>query len=123
MCGGGTGSFLWFKSRDEMLDFAARYQPYVVGSSDESDEMDTLAQSVGKIVEKLKKNEIGDKAALKRINAVLKGWSQIEWWGTLQDLLDGKGSFPSKIRKRFIDTETPRLWVQVFDHWPHCTLL
>ncbi len=99
MCAGGTGSFLWFKTRERMLEFVSRYQPYLVGGADEREEMDELARSVAGIVAKLRNEKIGDKAGLKKINEVLKGWSQIEWWGTLQDLMDGKGPFPRKIRK------------------------
>ncbi|MBP1609808.1 MAG: hypothetical protein H6Q04_2043 [Acidobacteria bacterium] len=58
MCGSGMGSFLWFKSRGEMLDFAVRFQPNVYGRPDEQKEMDEIAQSVATIVEKLRKRII-----------------------------------------------------------------
>jgi hypothetical protein len=34
---------------------------------------------------------------------VAKNFSQIEWWGKLEDLCHGKGEFQEKVRGHFLD--------------------
>jgi hypothetical protein len=103
--GGGMGSFLWFPSRTALLDFIAKYLTYLApGPANEDHE--AVANSVSLIVKRLKKKEIDDLSAKRSLNAKLKNYSQIEWIGTLHNLLEGRGDFPRKIRSWFRENES-----------------
>jgi len=102
---GSIGAFLWFPSRPAMLSFLTKYLPYVNGPRD--GDPAAVSESVAGIVKQVQEREIDDKAAVRRLNRKLKDYSQIEWLGQFDDLLQGKsGKFAAMLRKWYRDNHT-----------------
>ena len=97
--GGGTGGFLWFATRDQLLDFVKRYLPFwcpgPVGSDGRA-----VAAKLREILAQLNGDAITDQA-LVRLNQVLKGHAQIEWSGRFVEMLSAETPFAKQIRAWF----------------------
>lgn len=98
--GGGVGGFSWFASRREMLEAVRAHLVYFCPGPDTKDPA-TVAKEVATAVKGMGSSASGREAARNRANAALKGFAQIEWWGTFASLLEGDGAFERGIRASF----------------------
>jgi len=98
--GGGMGSFVWFKTRDQMLDFIEQTLPYSPPGRSDKDWTEVATQTSA-IVSEMRSNEIDDKSGIDRLNAVLKTFSRIEWMGTFEELMTSSDRYPAEVRAAF----------------------
>jgi N-6 DNA Methylase len=104
--GGGAGGFLWFHTREEMLDFIRLYLPFWNGGPVHNDVVRVSAR-VGKIMERLNGAPLGE-AFKSQLNQTLKGYTQIGWWGRFGELLSREGAFAREIRSWFRSVASER---------------
>jgi hypothetical protein len=97
IAGGGTGGFLWFATREEMLDFIKGYLPFWCPGPDRSD----VRQTVAKVREILRDTGTPTEALRVQLNNALKGYAQLVWWGCFGELLSAEAPFAHKIRDWF----------------------
>jgi hypothetical protein len=96
--GGGTGGFLWFVSREQMLDFVKRYLPFWCPGPDHSNPR----QAAATVREILARPSITPGEAVRmKLNDALKGYAQIVWWGRFEELLSTDTRFAREIRDWF----------------------
>lgn len=96
--GGGIGMFLWFKDWQEMYQFMANY--FVAsGPGPSEDDHEPVYDKAWEIFNELAEGKIQRDQAFDRINATAKNYSQIEWWGTFEELCEGQGQFEKKVRE------------------------
>lgn len=98
--GGGVGGFLWFDDRAGMLDFIRRHLTYFSPGPTKSDPQ-TVNAAVVSLVREFESGNVGEMGTLSRLNAALKGYSQIKWWGTFGQLLTDRADFPKRVRLQF----------------------
>jgi hypothetical protein len=106
--GGGFGAFQWFSTQVEMLDFVKRHLTFLNPGLSGIDP-GRVAREVQELVDSLGQSpsaEVLETARL-RLNHILKTFSQTEWWGTLEELLQGGHSYATKVRARFRDRDQP----------------
>lgn len=99
--GGGIGVFLWFNSHDELYKFLADYF-VVLAPGPSSADHEAVFVAVGGLVQELAAGKLEKNEAIKKINEAAKNFSQIEWWGTFEDLCHGNGEFQEEVRGRFL---------------------
>ena len=97
--GGGVGGFWWFAARREMIDAVAKHLVYFSGGP-VTKEPAVVAREVAVAIKAMGSSASGREAGRKRANAALKGFAQIEWWGTLESLLVADGDFERRIRAK-----------------------
>jgi hypothetical protein len=97
--GGGVGCFLWFSSRNLMLDFIESVLPVSPPGPAASDHNKTAEAT--RIVSAARDQETLPDEMRERLNHILRGYSQIEWWGTFRTLLSDDELFASKVRQSF----------------------
>jgi hypothetical protein len=95
--GGGTGGFLWFATREQMLDFVKRYLPFWCPGPDRSNGREVLA-TIRNILARAATPSEGTRMQL---NDALKGYAQIVWWGRLGELLSTQVPFAREVRDWF----------------------
>jgi hypothetical protein len=96
--GGGTGGFLWFASREQMLDFVKRYLPYWCPRPDRADPR----QAAAGVREILARPSVTPAEAVRmKLNDALKGFAQIVWLGRFEELLSTDTPFAREIRDWF----------------------
>ena len=101
--GGGSGHFLWFDSYHKLYQFLADY--FVVLAPGRLDlDHEKVFQEVAGVVQKLAAGKSSAEEAIKQINDAGKHFSQIEWIGVLDDLIQGDGEFPKKVREYFFES-------------------
>lgn len=93
--GGGHGGFLWFETREELLDYVGRLLTFLCGD-DEKHGM--VAQEAAAIVSLVVGDEISMEEGMSRLNSALKTHSHIQWWGQFKDLISGDSQFEHKLR-------------------------
>ena len=103
--GGGFGVFVWFPSRDEMLDFIADTLPYAPAGPSDRDWGEAARQTAA-IVNDLKHRAIADATGIERLNQALASFSQIEWMGEFGQLVASHDPYPAKIRAEFFQEDT-----------------
>ena len=96
--GGGIGMFLWFKDWQEMYQFMANYFVASGPGPSEADH-EPVYDKAWEIFNELAEGKIQRDQAFGRINAAAKNYSQIEWWGTFEELCEGQGDFEKKVRQ------------------------
>ncbi len=94
--GGGMGGFAWFSSRSAMLEFISSVLPFSPPGPSSRDHL-AVAAEVGAVAKQLKSNEVEQEVARKKLNRILKSFSQIEWLGTFQDLRGGQSPYARKL--------------------------
>jgi hypothetical protein len=95
--GGGIGMFYWFKDWQEMYQFLANYLiPTSPGPANADHEV--VYDKTWEIFNELVEGKIQRQQAFGQINAAAKSYSQIEWWGTLEELCEGQGEFEKRVR-------------------------
>lgn len=102
--GGGVGMFTWFPDRISMLDFIAETLPYCPPGQMGLD-WGSVALGTEAIINEMKLGSIDDSTGVQRLNSVLKTFSQIEWLGTLNELLSGDHPYATQVRMEFRDQE------------------
>ena len=96
--GGGIGMFLWLNDWQEMYQFLADYfVPFASGPSHSDHEI--IYDEIWEIFNELAEGKIQRDQAFGRINTAAKNYSQIEWFGTFEDLCEGQGEFEKKVRQ------------------------
>ena len=106
--GGGVGSFAWFDDRDTMLDFIPTTLPYCPPGQWGAD-FRLVGTETAAIVEDMKKGVLSDTAGIEQLNKVLRTFSQIEWMGTVDELLNGNHDYANRVRTEFReDNDDPR---------------
>ena len=100
--GGGAGCFAWFDTRDEMLLFIAQHQVWIAPGPEGIDPVEKVGQ-VENIIDELLSDKIDLEAARIEINNLLKGFSQIEWWGQFEELISGESEFAREVRNWYRD--------------------
>lgn len=98
--GGGVGMFVWFPDRNSMLDFIANTLPYNPPGQGDLDP-DEIAENTAAVVEKLRLGAISDLDGIKELNEVLVTCSQLNWMGTVNDLLTGSHPYAAEVRRAF----------------------
>jgi len=96
--GGGVGAFQWFQGVDQVLDFVTYLSPAGFATFDDEDEWLELRNSLRQIAAGFADHP---KAAIQAFNAELKSLLQIDWIGSLDDLMAGSEPFPVLVRSRF----------------------
>jgi hypothetical protein len=98
--GGGIGMFTWFPDRNSMLEFIEHTLPYNPPGQSDLDP-DEIAENTAAVVEKLRLGKISDLDGIKELNEVLVTCSQLEWIGTVNDLLTGNHPYAVHVREAF----------------------
>lgn len=102
--GGGIGAFAWFPDRDSMLRFISATLPYSPPGQAALDP-DEIAANTEAIVTQLLAGAISDSEGIARLNSVLRTCSQIQWMGTVDDLLQGDHPYALEVRQAFRDDD------------------
>ena len=102
--GGGVGMFTWFPDRNSMLEFIEHTLPYNPPGQSDLDP-DEIAENTAAVAEKLRLGTLGDLDGLKELNEVLVTCSQLDWMGTVDDLLSGNHPYAVHVRQAFRDDE------------------
>lgn len=98
--GGGVSGFAWFSSQEDMYQAVAEYQTWVCPGPVANDQ-DAVDAQVKAIMRSLQAGEVDGEKAREQLNAALRGYSQIEWWGTYGDLVRGESEFARQARASF----------------------
>jgi hypothetical protein len=94
---GGIGLISWFKDIDEMADFILKIEPLI--GDDEGEDLDECQRWIAPIVNDIRREGLKESSRAE-INAAL-GASQIEWWGTFDDLCSGRSDFARDTLERY----------------------
>ena len=100
--GGGAGMFTWFPDRESMLAFIENTLPYFPPGQADLDAGE-VADHTAEIVHQMRTGALSDKDALLRLNKVLETCSQLQWIGTVTDLLSGDHAYAAEVRASFRD--------------------
>jgi hypothetical protein len=95
--GGGVGGFLWFTTRDAMLDFIGDHLTFFSPGPASADH-EAVAAEVQRIAAAVAGDELSPDEGMEQANAALRRFSQIRWWGPCDELLEGEGSFVAEVR-------------------------
>ena len=98
--GGGIGAFTWFNSKTALLKFieyVLSYSPPGPGNSDPL----AVAYKVRAVLGQVRFGDLELDKARRKLNTVLRAYSQIEWMGTFKDLKDGNDAYARKLIKQF----------------------
>ena len=98
--GGGVGAFTWFNSKTALLKFIEEVLPYSPPGPGNTDPL-AVADKVGAVLRKLRSGDLELGEARRRLNTVLRAYSQIEWMGTFKDLRDGNDAYARELIKQF----------------------
>ena len=102
VCGSGTGAYHWFESSKEMVKFIEEYfcwyHPGPSGSAPEQ-----IAAEVQRIIRQGREDKIDGEELRTRLNDYMRNMWQIAWWGTFDELCQGKAEFARDERRRFRD--------------------
>ncbi|WP_404296465.1 hypothetical protein [Halomonas sp.] len=98
--GGGVGVFCWFATRDEMLDHIVEVLPFCPPGPCTSDPFQQQ-QAVRELITSLHQGKLQDDIAIVEINKVLRSFSQIEWWGTYDELIQGSSAFAQRVHAHY----------------------
>ena len=94
--GGGVGGFVWLSSKSAVLKFIAEVLPFSPPGPSNRDHL-AVADQVASVIAQLKNSEIDLEACRKKLNRVLRSFSQIEWIGTFKDLKGGQSPYARKL--------------------------
>lgn len=100
--GGGIGMFTWFPDRNSMLDFIASTLPYYPPGQSNLNP-DDISENTAAVVKKLRLGTISDLDGIKELNEALVTCSQLNWIGTVENLLKGDHPYTFDVRQAFRD--------------------
>ena len=92
--------FTWFPDRNTMLDFIANTLPYFPPGQSNLDP-DEIAENTAAVVDKLRLGTVSDLDGIKELNEVLVTCSQLNWMGTVEDLLTSNHPYAAEVRQAF----------------------
>ncbi|MFO7905716.1 MAG: hypothetical protein R6U98_23870 [Pirellulaceae bacterium] len=100
ICGSGMGTFHWFETKTEMLEFVYDYMAWwhPAPSSMTPEEM---AEKVQILFADFDASSHDLEQLRSNLNHFMQNMWQIEWWGQFKDLTDGNGGFAARIRSDF----------------------
>jgi hypothetical protein len=98
--GGGTGCFMWFATREGMLEFVTDVFPFSPPGPNGSDEL-AVVREVKRIIEQLLAGQLSGEGGRELLNRALQHYSQIEWWGTFDALCSGQHLYAQKVIQYF----------------------
>jgi hypothetical protein len=98
--GGGVGMFTWFPDRASMLEFIEETLPYYPPGQSNLD-ADEIAENASAVVEKLRLGTLTDEDGRQHLNKVLETCSQLNWIGTVENLLSGNHPYVVQVREAF----------------------
>jgi hypothetical protein len=98
--GGGMGAFTWFDNKTSLLKFVAEVLPFCPPGPRMSDPLAVDAK-VREVLAGVRAGDIDLEKARRKLNVVLRSYSQIEWIGTFKGLKDGDGTYARKLVKEF----------------------
>jgi len=98
MCGGGMGGFTWFKKEASLLAFFEGALPHIASTWLDYDE---LASPFAEFGEQLRANWQSVNDVLFDANILLRGWEQILWMGSFEELTSGESAFACELRAWF----------------------
>jgi len=101
----GVGLFLWFKTKEELLRFLGEYE----GSNSEQHDQTDLRAGLRKVTKQIGAGRLGLEKGRQHLNELLKGYIQIEWLGTFDEMLAGKHLFCQQLRADFLEVEDSAL--------------
>ena len=96
--GGGIGMFFWFHEWQELYQFLANYF-IAMAPGPISEDHHSVYEKTWDLFKKLSEGKIRREHAIQQINQVARNYSQIEWWGTFEELCEGQGEFEKKVRQ------------------------
>ena len=119
MCGGGMGGFTWFTSEESLLTFVEGALPHIASTWLD---YDTLAAPFVEFGEQLRASWQNLNDVLLDTNILLKGWEQILWMGSFDELTSGESAFACELRSWFrefiFDEDTDGDMPEVFSSEP-----
>jgi len=98
MCGGGMGGFTWFKKEASLLAFFEGALPHIASTWLDYDE---LASPFAEFGEQLRADWQSVNDVLFDANILLRGWEQILWMGSFEELTSGESAFACELRAWF----------------------
>lgn len=100
--GGGVGSFAWFTTHEELLQFITEVLPfYNAGSSSTDPRIASIA--VNKLIDQSSATNTMSEGFRVGLNEALSGLCQVEWLNTFADLMNGKNDLALQVRAKFRD--------------------
>lgn len=99
-----VGIFTWFRTTDELFDTFVDAEPTVYGSDAEPGG-NKLAEGLEAVRRRVKRPVVLGEKLRGEINDVLGDSADLEWWGKLDDLLNGPGEFESDLRAWFRESQ------------------
>jgi len=97
----GVGLFLWFNTKEGLLQFLAEYE----GADSECHDQAVLRPAMRKTANQMIAGKLGFEKGRQRFNALLKGHLDVEWIGHFDEMLSGKHPFCKKMRAQFLELE------------------
>ena len=105
--GGGIGVFSWFASAQEAAEhLSTELSDHWLRRLDDSSRRSTI-EAVHDALSDAATGKRTTADVLASINELLKGFVQLEWWGTLQELRRSDHEFPRKVRAALRDEDQP----------------
>lgn len=98
--GGGIGTFVWFDSKNEMIEFISNTLPYAPPGPSDTDTA-AVAKKTSLITEQYKKDDLNSETFLEQLNKVLVSHSQLTWLGTFEELKTGSSVYALNLRSEF----------------------
>lgn len=100
--GGGVGSFAWFTTHEELLQFITEVLPfYNAGSSSIDPKIASIA--VNKLIDQSSSAITMSEGFRVGLNQALSGLCQVEWLNTFADLMNGSNDLALQVRAKFRD--------------------
>lgn len=103
--GGSVGVFLWFETRDDLLEFAAEglcFAPHGLAGSNALE----VTEKVREVIGRVRTAELDWEAGRIEVNGILRKFSQIEWWGVFADLRSAEHPYAAIVVNEFREQQT-----------------
>jgi hypothetical protein len=97
----GAGLFLWFNTRQGLLQFLADYEGPDQGGADD---VPRVRAGMRKVANQVLAGRLGLEKGRLRFNKVLQGYLDIEWIGQFEEMLSGKHPLAQKVRADLLGT-------------------
>jgi hypothetical protein len=88
------------RARAEALNFIETYLAFDPPGPTGSD-IEVVVSRVREVLDRLQVDQLDEDSARLELNAVLKHFSQIDWWGSREDLFSSSAAFPQRVRTWF----------------------
>jgi hypothetical protein len=99
--GGGIGAFQWFRDRAALMEFLSVHAITYWKDFDNENEHKLFCQSLNEIISRAAN---GQSELIDEYNKLIKGYFQLEWFGTFDELINSNAHFPKKVRSYFYET-------------------